>query len=103
MVGDEVTVGHGAILHGCAVEDGCLIGMGAVVLSGVRVGRGSAVGAGAVVPEGMVIPPRSVVLGVPGRVVRTLERDAGRELAESYVLEAERYCRRTGPDGNEFR
>ena len=71
-VGSRVTVGHGAILHGCTVEDGCLIGMGAVLLNGCRIGAGSLIGAGALVPEGKIIPPRSLVLGVPGRVVRSV-------------------------------
>lgn len=73
VVGSRVGVGHRAILHGCTVEDDCLIGMGAILLNGVRVGRGSVVGAGAVVPEGMEVPPGSLVLGVPGRVVREVD------------------------------
>lgn len=73
LVGPRVTVGHRAILHGCVVEEGCLIGMGAIVLNGVRVGRGSVVGAGAVLTEGTEIPPGSLVLGVPGKVVRQLD------------------------------
>lgn len=68
-VGDRVTLGHGAILHGCTVEDDVLIGIRATVLDGVVVGSGSIVGAGAMVTEGTVIPPGSLVLGVPGRVV----------------------------------
>ncbi|MDX2191793.1 MAG: gamma carbonic anhydrase family protein [Gemmatimonadales bacterium] len=72
-VGERVGVGHRAILHGCTVEDLCLIGMGAIVLNGARIGTGSVVGAGAVVPEGMQVPPGSVVLGVPARVVRTVD------------------------------
>jgi len=70
VLGDRVTVGHRAVVHGCEVEDDCLIGIGALVLSGARVGRHSIIGAGAVVKEGWHVPPRSVVLGVPGRVVR---------------------------------
>ncbi len=70
IVGDRVAIGHRAIVHGATVEDDCLIGMGAIVLNGARVGRGSLIGAGAVCKEGMEIPPNSVVLGVPGRVVR---------------------------------
>lgn len=71
-VGEQVTIGHGAILHGCTVEDHCLIGMNAVVLDLAVVGEGSIVGAGAVVSAGMVIPPRSLVVGVPAKVKRTL-------------------------------
>lgn len=71
-VGDRVTVGHGAILHGCTVEDDCLIGMNAVVLDHAVIGAGSIVGAGAVVGAGTIVPPRSLVVGVPGKVKRTL-------------------------------
>jgi carbonic anhydrase/acetyltransferase-like protein (isoleucine patch superfamily) len=71
-IGDDVTVGHGAIVHGCTIEHGSLIGMGAIVLNGARVGQGSLVAAGTLVPEGMQIPPRSLVMGSPGRVKRSL-------------------------------
>ncbi len=69
-VGDRVTVGHRVILHGCIIEDDVLVGMGAIVMDNARVGSWSIIGAGAVVPAGVVIPPRSLVVGVPGRVVR---------------------------------
>lgn len=72
VVGDYVTVGHGAVLHGCTVEDNCLIGMNAVVLDHAVIGAGSIVGAGAVVASGTVIPPKSLVVGVPGKVKKTL-------------------------------
>ena len=72
VVGENVTVGHGAILHGCTVEDQCLIGMNAVVLDKAVIGAGSIVGAGAVVASGSVIPPGSLVLGVPGKVKKSL-------------------------------
>jgi len=68
IVGDRVTIGHRAIVHGCVIEDDCLIGMGAIVLSGARVGAGSLVAAGALVRERQVIPPGSLVLGAPARV-----------------------------------
>ncbi|GAA0930727.1 gamma carbonic anhydrase family protein [Pseudonocardia zijingensis] len=71
-LGDEVSVGHGAVLHGCTVEDGCLIGMNATVLNGAVIGEGSLVAANALVPEGTVVPPRSLVAGVPGKVRREL-------------------------------
>lgn len=71
-VGEFVTVGHGAILHGCTVEDKCLIGMNAVVLDHAVVGAGSIVGAGAVVSAGTVIPPKSLVVGIPAKVKKTL-------------------------------
>jgi carbonic anhydrase/acetyltransferase-like protein (isoleucine patch superfamily) len=70
VIGNEVTVGHGAIVHGAIIEDGCLIGIRATLLNGCKIGAGSVVGAGALVPEGMVVPPNSVVMGVPGKVVK---------------------------------
>jgi carbonic anhydrase/acetyltransferase-like protein (isoleucine patch superfamily) len=73
MVGPRVGVGHRAVLHGCTIEQECLIGMGAVLLNEVHVGTGSVIAAGAVVPERMHIPPRSLVMGVPGRIVRTVD------------------------------
>ena len=91
-IGEDVVMGHGAIVHAATVEDGCLIAIHASVLSRAVVGRGSIVGAGAVVVEGAVIPPRSLVLGVPGRVVRQVtDEEAARvcELAERYVAYAQ--------------
>ena len=87
-LGARVTVGHLACVHGCAVGDEALIGIGAVVLNGARIGAGSIVGAGAVVAEGVEIPEGSMVLGVPGRVVRPLsagEREGLRASAARYV------------------
>jgi carbonic anhydrase/acetyltransferase-like protein (isoleucine patch superfamily) len=87
-VAEEVTIGHGAILHGCRVGPRCLIGMGAKLLNGVRVGADSVIAAGAVVPEGMEVPPRSLVVGVPGRVRRALTDEEVAQLplgAEHYV------------------
>jgi len=72
VVGDWVTVGHRAVLHGCIIESQCLIGMGAILLNDVRVGEGSIIAAGALVPEKTVIPPRSLYLGVPARFKREL-------------------------------
>jgi len=69
---DHVTVGHGVILHGCHIEPRCLIGMGAIILNDVRIGTGSIVAAGTVIAEHSVIPPRSIVMGVPGKVRRPL-------------------------------
>src|SRR5215467_11188108 len=71
-IGDNVTIGHGAIVHGCTIEDQCLIGMGAILLSGAHIGSGSIIAAGTLVVEGMRVPPRSLVMGAPGRVKRTL-------------------------------
>lgn len=72
VVGNNVSVGHGAILHGCTIEDQCLIGMGATILNGAVIGEGSLIAAGSVVLEGEVIPPRSLVAGVPAKVRRTV-------------------------------
>ena len=72
VIGDEVTVGHSAVVHGCTIEGRCLIGMGAKLLNGCRIGTGSIVAAGALVPEGMVVPPGSMVMGIPAKVKRPL-------------------------------
>lgn len=75
IVGDFVTVGHNAILHGCTVEDHCLIGMGAIVLTGAVVGKGSIVAAGALVRENQIIPPHSLVVGMPAKVIKSIPED----------------------------
>lgn len=93
-VGRRVAIGHRAIVHGATVEDECLIGMGAVLLNRVLVGRGSIVAAGALCPEGMRIPPDSLVLGVPGRVVRATtveERERIRHTVGAYLALQERH------------
>ena len=72
MIGSEVTIGHGAIVHGCTIEDRVLIGMGAILLNGARVGSDSIVAAGSLVPEGVAIPPRSLAMGSPAKVRRQL-------------------------------
>lgn len=77
-IGEDVTIGHSAIVHACTVEDFCLIGMGSIILDGARIGRGSLVGAGALVTPGTIIPPGSLVLGSPAKVKRPLN-DAERE------------------------
>lgn len=85
---EDVTVGHGAIIHGAIVESGVLVGMGAILMDNARIGAESLVGAGALVPSGMVVPPRSLVLGSPARVVRELrdeEAAQGRKSAIKYV------------------
>jgi gamma-carbonic anhydrase len=87
IVGDEVTVGHGVILHGCTVRDRCLVGMGAILLNGVEVGEDCIIAAGTLVPEGMQVPPRSLVVGHPGRVRRVLSD----EDVASIARYAERY------------
>jgi len=84
IVGDWVTIGHNATVHGCVVEDAVLIGMGATILNDARIGEGSIIAAGAVIPEHTVIPANSLVAGVPGKVRRTLG-DADRELILKYA------------------
>lgn len=88
-VGDRVTIGHRAVVHGCTVEDGALIGIGAVVLNDAVVGEGSLVAAGAVVAEGMVIPPHSLVVGIPARVLRPLTDEQRARVAKGVHTYAE--------------
>ncbi len=95
-IGSGCTIGHRAILHGCTVGDNSLIGMGAIVLNGARIGANSLVGAGALVPEGKDYPDGSLIIGTPGRVVRTLtEEQIGRlrQSARSYVENWKRFAR----------
>jgi gamma-carbonic anhydrase len=87
-IGEEVTVGHGAIIHGARIGSGALIGMGAILLDNVVIGEEALVAAGTVVPPGMVVPPRVLVRGSPGKIVRELteaERRLGRDGAATYV------------------
>jgi carbonic anhydrase/acetyltransferase-like protein (isoleucine patch superfamily) len=83
LVGDEVTVGHRAVVHGCRVGEGALIGIGAIVLDGAEIGEEALVGAGAVVTPGVKVPPRTLVVGAPAKVVRQLE-------AEELTMQRER-------------
>lgn len=82
VIGDDVTIGHSAIIHACTIGNKCQIGMGAIVLDGAVVGDGCIIGAGAVVPPRMVVPPLSQVMGIPGRVVKTLAPERAEEVAE---------------------
>ncbi len=82
-IGAHCTIGHKAMLHGCTIGDGSLIGMGATVLNGARIGRGCLIGAGSLVTEGKDIPDGSLVMGAPGRVVRTLDAAAQERLLKS--------------------
>src|SRR6185436_277996 len=94
VLGSEVVVGHRAVLHGCRIEDGVLVGIQATILDGAVIGQGSVVAAGALVTAGTQIPPRSLVLGVPAKVKRTLsEADEAfhRELAAKYTRLAHNY------------
>jgi len=87
IIGNDVTVGHRVMLHGCTIEDGSLIGMSATILDGAIIGKESIVGAGALVTGGKIFPPRSLILGAPARVVRQLSDE---EVAELYAS-AKRY------------
>jgi len=93
-IGRGVTIGHGVIVHGVEIGDYSLIGMGSIILGGARIGEYSLIGAGALVRENAVIPPRSVVLGMPGKVVRQVtegEMEAMRWRAKHYVQRARSY------------
>lgn len=83
VIGENVTVGHRAILHGCTVGDGCLIGMGSIVLDGAEIGAESVVGAGALVTQGKKFPPRSLIIGSPARAVRSLSDEDARRLRDN--------------------
>ena len=88
IVGDDVTVGHNAIIHGCTIKNGALIGMGAIIMNGAVIGKGAVVGAGAVVKENMVVGDYELVVGVPGKIVKTLPTsvyDENVKWAKKYV------------------
>jgi carbonic anhydrase/acetyltransferase-like protein (isoleucine patch superfamily) len=88
VIGDDVTVGHSAVVHGATIDNRCLIGMGAILLNGCVIGTGSIVAAGALVPEGMIVPPGSMVMGMPAKIKRplTAEEDASiKWYADNYV------------------
>ncbi|HSW16079.1 MAG TPA: gamma carbonic anhydrase family protein [Ramlibacter sp.] len=94
-IGENVTVGHHVMLHGCTIGDNSLIGMRAVVLNGARIGRNCIVGAGSVVTEGKDFPDNSLIVGSPAKFVRTLDEDSAKRLtqsAEHYVANARRYA-----------
>lgn len=94
IVGENVTVGHSAMLHGCTIGDGSLVGINAVVLNGARVGKGCLIGANALVTEGTEIPDGSMVLGSPAKIVRQLSDEAQLQLqrnADHYVGNAKRF------------
>lgn len=95
-IGTNCTIGHKAILHGCEIGDNSLIGMGAIVLNHAKIGRNCLIGAGALIPEGKVIPYNSLVVGQPGKIIRTLDDEAAAKLtasAESYQKNWKRFSR----------
>lgn len=94
VIGDRVSIGHGAVVHGCRIENGCLIGMNATVMNGAVIGTESLIAAGAVVLEGTIVPPRSLVAGVPAKVRRQLTDDEAAGVkanAEEYRSLAKEY------------
>lgn len=88
-IGERVSVGHNAVVHGATVEDDCLVGMGATVLNGAVIGAGSLVAAQALVPQGMVVPPGSLVAGVPAKVRRELSEEERRGVTLNGTMYAE--------------
>ena len=97
IIGELVTVGHMAMIHACTIADECLIGMGAILLDGAEIGARSIIGAGALVTSGTKIPPGSLVLGSPGKVVKTLDLDDQAKIrtwAEKYVGVSRRFLER---------
>lgn len=94
IIGNEVTIGHSVVLHGCTIKDRVLVGMGAVVMDGAEIGEDSVVGAGALVVEGTIVPPKSLILGSPAKVKRAVtEQELAwvKESAENYVKYARQY------------
>ncbi|CVK19860.1 Protein YrdA [Sporomusa sphaeroides DSM 2875] len=94
VIGNYVTVGHGAILHGCTIASNCLIGMGAIILNYAEIGENCIIGAGALIPERKKIPPNSLVMGSPGKVIRQVsmeEIETIRQSALVYVQDAKNY------------
>ncbi len=99
IIGDSVTIGHGAVIHGCSIEDDVLIGMGAIVLDGAKIGKGSVIAAGTLVKERMDVPPHSLVAGVPGVIKRTLDPSTIkmiRQAGEHYVEQTLRHLQEIG-------
>ncbi|MGH9727829.1 MAG: gamma carbonic anhydrase family protein, partial [Candidatus Acidiferrales bacterium] len=101
VLGDNVTIGHGVILHGCTIESRCLIGMGSIILNGARIGAGSIVAAGTLVTEGAIVPPGSLFMGHPGKVRRALTDEDQRSIdnyAQRYVEYASTYRKEVASD-----
>jgi len=98
-LGDNVTVGHGVILHGCTIESRCLIGMGSIILNGAKIGTGSIIAAGTLVPEGTIVAPGSLFMGHPGKFRRSLTPEDQASIdayAEHYVEYKETYRQSSG-------
>lgn len=100
-IGEDVTIGHKAMVHGCTIGDGTLIGINAVVLNGAKIGKGCLIGANALVTEGMEIPDYSMVLGSPAKIKRQLDAESAEVLklsAANYVANGERFNRELAED-----
>jgi carbonic anhydrase/acetyltransferase-like protein (isoleucine patch superfamily) len=97
-IGDQVSIGHRAVLHGCTIEDGALVGIGAIVLNRAVVGRGSVIAAGAVIPEGMTIEPGSLVVGVPGKAIGTVSAELSARIEATWVHYQELTRKRRGAE-----
>ena len=98
-IGNNVTIGHHVVLHGCTIQDRVLVGMGAIIMDGAVIGEDSVVGAGALVVEGTIVPPKSLILGSPAKVKRPVtEKELAwiKESAENYVKYARRYMSDSG-------
>jgi carbonic anhydrase/acetyltransferase-like protein (isoleucine patch superfamily) len=99
ILGDNVTIGHGVVLHGCTIESRCLIGMGSIILNGAKIGSGSIVAAGTLVPEGTDVPAGSLFMGHPGKFRRALtqpDQDSIDAYAQRYVEYKETYMNESG-------
>jgi carbonic anhydrase/acetyltransferase-like protein (isoleucine patch superfamily) len=99
ILGDDVTVGHGVILHGCTISSRCLIGMGSVILNGAKIGEGSIIAAGTLIPEGTEVPPGSMFMGHPGKLRRPLtaaENESIDRYARNYIKYAATYKAENG-------
>lgn len=95
MVGDDCTIGHSVILHGCRIGNNVLVGMGSTIMNGAVIGEGSIVGANALITEGKVFPPHSMIMGAPAKVVRTLDEATVAAIgkgADHYVENSRRYA-----------
>ena len=93
-IGSYVTIGHGAIIHGCTIEDNALIGMGAIILNGAKIGKNCIIAAGALIPQNKVIPDNSLVMGSPGKIIRQVTEEEiikNRQNAEEYIHQASIY------------
>ena len=94
-IGSYVTIGHGAIIHGCTIEDNALIGMGAIILNGAKIGKNCIIAAGTLIPQNKIIPDNSLVMGSPGKIVRQVTEDEilkNTKNAEEYIKERITYA-----------